>query len=186
MFQLYYFFFFVSLASFAEAVPVFGMLSWCLSFNQFITVFKFFNKILFIFTSFFISSVKTYANKCFSLFDYLTLSLSYHFLIHTLNYITNNNKQQFWAQNKYYFENIWFEHSSAISRDIHSIHSAGNLFFRNFLPNIFCFWNIKIESNSRFLKYSWSIIWKDCIFVSISGKKNPESIAVLESKGCLF
>ena len=49
-------------------------------------------------------------------------------VIHTFSAI------QFWAQQKYYFENIQFERSSAISRDIYTIwlSSAGNM-FRNFL-----------------------------------------------------
>ena len=62
---------------FAGTVLVFGMLSRCPRLNQFVLVFRFLTKKLIIFTQLFISSVKTYTNKCFSLFDSIIYSNSH-------------------------------------------------------------------------------------------------------------
>ena len=59
---------------FAGTVPLFGMLSRCPGLNQFVPVFRFLSKKIFIFTQFFISRVKTYA---FSLLGSIIYSNSY-------------------------------------------------------------------------------------------------------------
>ena len=135
---------------FPGTVPGFGMLSWYPGLNRFVPVFRFLTNIFFIFTWFFISSAKNYTNQInvFSLFDSIIYSSSYFecYKKHNTNSFQLNKN----AILKTFNLNVWVLFQETYIRfDI--INSE--ILVQKLSSGQFFFENIKIESNSRFLKY---------------------------------